>query len=180
MKACIYARTSTEERGSNITHIERQVEACRQLAAEHDLRVPAELVFTDVQMEGDLPPVMWVFGDGVGGRPALSSMMEAIEREGVTRVVVYRLEKLATSSQVLADLRDYFLDHDVRVVVARDKVEKSDDPRAGFAAKILRPVIQMDSDAEIERRKSIRTKKLEEIDRLRGRIHRLEQDISEL
>ena len=179
MKACIYARTSYEERGDNTTRIERQISECRALAIEHGLQVPDELVFTDVQMGGELAPTLWVSGDDEG-RPALSAVLDAILSASIERIVVYRLEKLATSSQVLSDLRDFFLEHDVHVIVARDKVEKSDDPRAGFAAKILRPVIQMDSDVEIERRKNLRLKKAEEVERLRKRIHRLEQEIAEL
>ena len=179
MKACIYARTSTRERRHTTTKIEHQVEFCRALARQHNVTVEPEHVFTDVELTGDLPPTCWAFEDAPS-RPALSALVSAIEQDGVRRVIVRRLEKLGTASDVLLALRELLDAHEVYILAAREAVADDSDPNSAFAFSILKGRLLLDTEEERERKTRTRARKLEEIDRLRDKIARLEAEIEDL
>lgn len=179
MNACIYARTSRTERGPNTTSIPNQIDYCMALAQRHGLTVHDGHIFTDTEAPGSLPPSCWAEA-GENGRPALAALVEAIQRKDVSRVIVRRLEKLGTSSEVLSELLGLFTHFDVRIIAEPKSLASEDDPRATFAASFLRPCIQYHTEEEDERRAKLKTKKLEEMDRLRAKIGRLESEIAEL
>jgi DNA invertase Pin-like site-specific DNA recombinase len=178
VKACVYARTSSVERGASTTTIENQIALCRDLARKHNLFIHDYHVFTDVEMLGTLPPQRWAKGDEPF-RPALSAMLDAVEAHEVSRVIVRRVEKLGTSSEVLVNLLAFFTANGVRVVIEPEPVTPQSDPRAAFAASILRPCLQFDTEFDEERKAKVRARKLEEIERLKDKIARLEAEIAE-
>lgn len=179
MKACIYARTCRAERLHNTTSIDNQVAYCRELAQKHSLTVEDGDVYTDVEIAGSVLPTCWAYDDQPA-RPALSAMIEAIEAGRVSRIIVRRLEKLGTSSEVLMALLDLMTAEDARVVTGREQLESPDDPSGVFAASILAPRIEVDTEEERQRKAKLKAKKSEEIHRLQDRIARLEAEISEL
>jgi len=179
MKACIYARTSSSEKQHTTTKIEHQVAFCRELAKKHNLTVEPEHVFTDVEMKGDIPPTCWAFED-TETRPALSALIEAIEQQGVQRVLIRRLEKLATSSDILLQLLELFEFHDAYILADSEIAVDEADPNSVFAYSVLRPRVQFDTDEERERIEKLKARKREEIERLKTKIDRLEAEINDL
>ncbi|OVE73956.1 hypothetical protein BVX94_02185 [bacterium B17] len=179
MNACIYARTSRIEKGENITSIPNQLDFCKALAQRHNLNVLEFNIYTDVEIQGSFMPSCWA-GDDEEVRPALSAMIEAIEREEVSRVIVRRMEKLGTSSDVLIRLLELFKQYDIKVITETQTNNYDADPRGEFATSILRPVIQFDTEAEEEKKSKIKAKKLEELERLKAKVARLEAEISEM
>jgi DNA invertase Pin-like site-specific DNA recombinase len=179
MKACIYARTSSSEKQHTTTKIEHQVAFCRDLAKRLNLTIEPEHVFTDVEMKGDIPPTCWVF-EGDESRPALSALVEAIEQQGVQRVLVRRLEKLATSSDILIQLLELFESHDVYILADRDIALDDSDPSSTFAYSVLRPRVQFGTDEERDKTEKLKSRKSEEIKRLKAKIERLEAEMNDL
>lgn len=180
MNACIYARTSKAEKGENITSIPNQIEYCKVLAQRHNLNIPEWHIYTDVEIQGCVMPSCWATTDEEAVRPALSAMIEAIEREEISRVIVRRMEKLGTSSDVLIRLLELFKQYDIRVITEPQTNNYDADPRGEFATSILRPVIQFDTEAEQEKKDKQKAKKLEELERLKAKISRLEAEIAEM
>jgi DNA invertase Pin-like site-specific DNA recombinase len=179
VKACIYARTSSVERSATTTTVENQIAFCRELARKHNLFVHDHHLFTDVEMVGSLPPQRWARSDETF-RPALSLMLEAIEAREVSRVIVRRPETLGSSSEVLVNLLAFFTAYGVRVVIEPEPITPQSDPRAAFAASILRPCLQFDTEFDEERKAKVKARKREEIERLKDKIARLEAEVAEL
>jgi DNA invertase Pin-like site-specific DNA recombinase len=180
MKACIYARTSRHDKGHHRFTIERQVEEARALAAKHGLTVAYEHVFTDVDYEGDTLPSSWLFADDQVGRPALSALVAAVEDGLVKRVIVRKMERLGTASDVLTGLLNLFTQQTVHIIATPEPVSLDDDPTEAFAVSLLTPCIQYDTDDERQRKLHLKQKKIDEIDRLKLKIARLEAEISEM
>ena len=180
MKACIYARTGRSDKGHRGFTIEKQKEHALQLAAKHGLTVEYGHIFTDSNYPGDTLPSCWTYSDEQEGRPALSSMIIAIEEFGIKRVIVRRMERLGSSSEVLTALLEFFSIHDVYIIATPESSSAEVDPVEAFAAGILHPRIQYDTDSERERRTALKQKKVEEISRLKAKISRLEAEIAEL
>ncbi|MCE9613022.1 MAG: recombinase family protein [Lentisphaerae bacterium] len=179
MKACIYARTSRLEKRHTTTKIEHQVAFCLDLSRRFNLTVEPEHVFTDVEMPGDLPPTCWA-PENEPSRPALSALIAAIEERQVSRILVRRLEKLGTTSLVLDGLRDLLASCGARIMVSRELAEDPSDPTARYAMSTLQPYIEFDLVEDQDRRARLRAKKLEELERLRAKVARLEGEIAEL
>ncbi len=180
MKACIYARTSRHDKGHHRFSIERQVEDARALAAKHGLTVADKHIFTDVDYEGDAPPSCWLFADDEPARPALASLITAVEEGVVQRVIVRKMERLGTTSEILMGLLGLFKERDVHIIATPERVSLDEDPTEAFAVSVLQPCIQYDTDDERQRKARLKQKKIEEIDRLKSKIARLESEISEL
>ncbi len=155
-----------------------QTEETRALAHKHGLTVAYEHVFTDVDYEGHLPPVCWA-ADGEPGRPALAAMITAIEAGEVGRVIVHSIDRLGTDYQTLQALHELFRAHRIRIIFEPDRA-MADNPTEAFAASILKPVIQYDTEVEEARKAKLRGRKLEELERLRQKIARLEAEVAEL
>lgn len=180
MKAYIYARTSSTEKRHTTTKIEHQLAFfCRDLTRTHNLTVEAEHVFTDVEMRGDLAPTCWAL-EGGHSRPTLSALIKAIEQHGVQRVLVRRLEKLATSSEILLQLLELFEFHNVYVIANREIAVDDSDPSAVFALSVLRSRVQFGTDEERDKTEKLRSRKREELERLKAKIERLEAEINDL
>ena len=180
MKACIYARTSRHDKGHHRFTIERQEEDARKLAAKHGLTVAYEHIFTDIDYNGDSMPSCWIYSDEQEGRPALSSLITAVEDDKIKRVIVRKMDRLGSASEVLMGLLELFTEHDVYIVATPESVSLAEDPTEAYAVSILRPRIQYDTDSEQERKAALKQKKVEEISRLKAKISRLEAEISEL
>jgi DNA invertase Pin-like site-specific DNA recombinase len=180
MKACIYARSSRQDKGHHGFSIARQEEDARDLSGKHGLTVSFEHVFTDMDHSGEMPPTRWITVEGQEGRPALSALITAVEEGKVKRVIVRKMDRLGTTSEVLMGLLELFTLHDVFIVATPETVSLEEDPTEAFAVSVLLPRIQYDTDEEIERKAKLKLKKLDEIKRLKTKIDRLEQDISEL
>lgn len=179
MHAAIYARTSSEEKRHHTTSIENQVAYCRELAAEHRLFVDEGYIFTDVEVRGSVHPSCWAANDDET-RPALSSLVEAIENGEVSHVIVRRIQKLATSYDLLTALLRLFQEYHVTVLARPQALDDKEDPGAAFAVSILQPSIQTDSEADREKRIQLKADKLAEIERLKKKIERLEAEVAEL
>jgi DNA invertase Pin-like site-specific DNA recombinase len=180
MNACIYARTSRHDKGHHGFSLERQVADAHALASKHGLSVPDQFVFTDIDYAGDLPPSTWLFDDDESGRPALGAMITAIEEDRIQRVIVRKMERLGSSSNVLLGLLDLFTQHDVYIVATPETVSLDEDPTEAFAVSILGPRIQYDTDDERHRKAIQKQKKIEEIERLKFKIARLEAEIADM
>lgn len=180
MKGCIYARTSRHDKGHHRFSIERQVEDARALASKHGLTVAHEHVFTDVDYEGDAPPSCWLFDDDQTGRPALAALIAAVDQGLVQRVIVRKMERLGTTSDILMGLLELFKDRDIHIVATPERISLDEDPTEAFAVSLLQPCIQYDTDDERLRKTRLKQKKIEEIDRLKSKIARLESEISDL
>jgi DNA invertase Pin-like site-specific DNA recombinase len=177
MNACIYARTSRQEKLHTTTKIEKQVAFCMELARSLNLTVQPEHVYTDVELTGDLLPACWA-NDGEPARPALAAMIAAIEEQDIRYVIVRRLEKLGTTSAVLCSLLEFFNDTRVSVVCDRETIRNADEPSAQFAWSILKPRVVSETQAEREQRELERARKREEIERLKDKIARLEAELA--
>jgi DNA invertase Pin-like site-specific DNA recombinase len=103
--------------------------------------------------------------------------VESAESPGIDTVVVHRLHVLGTSSDVLLALLSLFQAKGIRVITQRP--EQRPDPAEAFAAALLKPCAQYETDDEMERRRGIRRRKLDEIERLRVKLARLEAEIAE-
>ncbi len=178
MKACIYARSSRRDKSHRAVSIERQVEDARALAHKHGLTVAYEHVFTDVDCEGHEPPSCWA-GDQTAGRAALAALVAAVEDGEVQRVIVRRMDRLGTDHGTLSALVSLFDAHDVNIV-AEPEPDLDENPAEQFAISVLRMRIQYDTDSERDRNSKIRARKIEEIERLRDKINRLEAEVAEL
>lgn len=179
MKACIYIRTCTRERQHNTTSVENQAAFCRELAERHGVDVDEAHVYTDIEKPGDLMPACWS-PEGADSRAALSELVFAIESGDLQRVLVRRVDKLGSSSEVLCALLDLFTHYDVYVISSADELTGVQDPRSAFAVSILRPRLQVENDRDRRRREELKVKKMEEVTRLQDRIARLEAEIAEL
>jgi DNA invertase Pin-like site-specific DNA recombinase len=179
MKACIYARTCRSDKSHKQMSLDNQVELCRQLAREHNLTVEHRHVFTDIDLDGALPPSCWAREDEPT-RPALAALIVAVEDGEVSRVIVSRVERLSTSSEILNGLLGLCEHYDVNVVALPEQTVNSDDPAEQFAASLFLSRLQLDTETQREAKQQLKAKKREEIERLQQKITRLEAEISEL
>lgn len=180
MRAAIYARAYHRDKSHNRTDIARQVEQCRELARQHNVIVEGRHVFTDRDHGGSWPPTCWSAPDAAEVRPALSALIETLEDGLVSRVLVYRLERLGTSSDLLASVVDLLESCNGYLIVPHDVVSPEADPVERFALSVLRPRVVFDTEAERERKAKVKARNLEEIARLQAKIARLETEIAEL
>ncbi len=180
MRACIYARTCRKDKSHNRTSIDRQIEYSRELARKHNLLVESRHVFTDLDHEGSSPPTCWSGDDDDACRPALSALIDTLVNGVVTRVIVHRIERLGTTSELLLSLGELFGEHSVRVIVPPDEITNNEDPGAKFALSLLRPFIQFDTEPDRDRKEKLRAKKIEEINRIKEKLSRLEEEVSQL
>lgn len=180
MNACIYARTSRFDKGHQRFTIKRQEEAARALASKHGLRVAYEHLFTDIDFTGDTPPSCWVYSDEQAGRPALAALINAVENDQVKHVIVRKMERLGSTSEILTGLLQLFTEYDVYIIATPESVSLDDDPSEAFAVSILGPRIKYDTDSELERKAILKKKKVERITRLKSQIARLEAEIADL
>ena len=180
MNACVYARTSRAERGPHTTTIANQIEFCLALAHRHNLTVRHAHIFSDPETLGSVPPTCWATEADEQTRPALSALIEAVSSGEVQRVLLRRIEKLGTAYDHLHRLLQLFQEKGVRVIVDSETVALGADPRARFAAQILAPCIQYDTEVEMARKARQKAEKLEELARLRGRVARLEAEVQAL
>jgi DNA invertase Pin-like site-specific DNA recombinase len=154
---------------------ERQVERCREMAEAQHLLVESRHVFLDADHDGEWPPSCWAAEGSEGLRPALGALVEAVEAGLVARVVVHHPERLGTSSDVLTALADLFAARQVKVVTGPKALAGAGDESERFAAETLRDSLQCGAADDRERRKAVR---LEELERLRAKMHRLEREIA--
>ncbi len=178
MAGCIYARTSRIEKAHDTTKIEHQVAFCRELAARRNIHIDPALVFTDVEMTGDLLPTCWA-PQTAAARPALSGLIEAIEDGRIQFVLTRRPDVLGTSSEILSLLLECFQANGVKLVADREMLPAGD-MAASFAYQMLKPVVLFDSEADQERKRKQRQRLLDEIARLQNRIQRLEDELAGL
>ncbi len=180
MKACIYARTAHNDKSHNRTALQTQIDVARAIAHGRNLTVDYAHVFTDTDAAGDSPPTPWKRDENQPARPALTALVEAVEAGAVQWVLVHRLDRLATSSELLIALRDFFLHYRVRIAVSPDQAADSQDPTETFALSILQPCIATDLLADRTRKELQRSRKQGEIDRLKARLLRLETELDAL
>ena len=180
MKTCIYARTSCHDKVHHRFTIAHQEEEARALAAKHGLTIAYEYVFTDIDYSGDVLPSCWIYSDEQEGRPALASLITAVENNQIKRIIVRKMERLGSTSEVLIGLLELFTKHNVYIVATPETISLDEDPSEAFAVSILGPRIQYDTDSERERKATLKNKKADEIFRLQSKIARLESEIAEL
>lgn len=181
MKAAIYIRTSKQDKAHNAYNLKKQEEHTRQLATRHGLRVAYEHVFCDLNYPGDAPPGCWSYYDDERvTRPALSALIHAIEHDRIRYILVRRMDRLGTASDILTNLLHFFSQQQVEILATPESDDAADDPSETFAISILAPVIRYDTEEEQERKNKLRTRKVEEIERLKAKIIRLESEIKEL
>ena len=181
MKAAIYMRTSKQDKAHRAYNLQKQEEHTRELAMRHGLRVAYQHVFCDLDYPGDTPPGCWTQYDYEGEtRPALSAMIQAIEEDDIRYIIVRRMDRLATSSEILTNLLHFFSEHGVQILATPETGDATHDPAEAFAISILAPVISYDTEEERERKSKLRARKVEEIERLKDKIIRLESEIKEL
>ena len=181
MQAAIYIRTSRQDKAHQAYTVQKQERHTRDLAFKHGLTVTFDHIFSDMDYTGDTPPACWVPSDHAGiTRPALTALIHAIEQEQVQFVIVRKMDRLGTASDVLTNLLECFRYHHVSIVATPETGSMADDPSEAFAISILSPCIRYDTDAERERKSRLRMRKCEEIERLKDKIARLEAEIAEL
>lgn len=176
MAGCIYARTSRIEKAHDTTKIEHQLKFCRELAARRNIHIDPAMIFTDVEMTGDLLPTRWA-PQAEEARPALSALIEAIEDRRIQFVLVRRPDVLGTSSEILSLLLECFQAYGVKLIADREMLPQGD-LTAEFAYQILKPTVLFDSDADQERKRKHRERLEGEIARLQNRIIRLQNEIA--
>jgi DNA invertase Pin-like site-specific DNA recombinase len=180
LRAAIYTRAFHRDKSHNRTEIARQVEQCRELARQHNVIVESRHVFTDRDHDGAWPPTCWSAPEATDVRPALSALIEALQDGLVRRVLVHRLERLGTSSDLLASLLEQLEAADAWIIAPHEVVRPDADPVERFALSVLRPRVIFDTEAEREHKAKIKARNLEEIARLHTKIARLEAEIAEL
>ncbi len=181
MKAAIYIRTCKQDKAHHAYNLQKQEQHTRELARRHGLRVAFEHVFCDLDYPGDAPPGCWTQYDDQGlTRPALSALIHAIEEDDVRYVIVRRMDRLATASETLTNLLHFFVQQHVQILATPESGTTANDLSESFAISILAPVIRYDTEEEQERKAKLRTRKIEEIERLKDKIIRLEAEIKEL
>ena len=134
----------------------------------------------DLDHDGSCPPSCWSGDNDDACRPALSALIDTLVNGVVTYVIVHRVERLGTTSELLLGLGELFREHDVRVIVPPDEITNNEDPGARFALSLLQPFIQFETAPDRERREKLKAKKVEEINRLKEKIARLEEEVSQL
>lgn len=179
MGSCIYIRTYDDDPAHHHLSYDRQLKDARRLAQKHALLVPDHHLFSDVDYPGHLPPTCWAT-ERDECRPALSALIAAIEAGAIDRIIVGKMERLATDAVVLQEFGDLLLRHGVRLIAEPHPLDASDDPAEAFAAKMLARCIQYDTDTERAQKVKERARKIEEIDRIKARIARLEDEVAEL
>ena len=151
------------------------------LATKHGLTVSYRHIFTDIDYSGDTLPSCWIYNENQQGRPALSSLITAIETEDIKYVIVRRMDRLGTSSEVLNGLLDIFTANDVYIIATPENQEAlAEDPTEAFAISILHPRIRYDTETERAQKALLKKKKIEEISRLKAKLHRLEAEVAQM
>lgn len=178
MRSCIYVRAYRREKSHNRTGIERQVRHCRELGRQHNLIIEGRHIFRDMDHDGAWPPSCWALDEDGAVRPALSAMIDAIEGGKISSVVVFRADRLATSSELLQGLDEVFEQYDIKVIVSSEALDERDDPADRFAVSMLRSRFVYDMTAEKEKDERLRARKLDELERLRAKVLRLEAEIA--
>ncbi len=180
MKAAIYMRTWCHDKGHHAYSLQRQERDARSLAAKHGLTIADEHVFSDIDHPGDAPPACWVRDDDQACRPALAALIHAVEEGLIKRVIVRKMERLSSAADTLTGLQELFKRHQVLIIATPENVSFDSDPTEAFAISILAPCIRYDTDEDCERKVRLKAKKIEEIQRLQDKIHRMETEIAEL
>lgn len=175
-------RTSKKDKAHNAFNIAKQEEHTRALARKHGLQVAYEHVFSDLDYPGDAPPACWAMPDDQGvTRPALEAFIHAVENDDEIRfLIVRRMDRLGTSSEILTNLLHFLSQNDIKIIATPDNQDALTDPVEAFAIDILKPILRYDTQEEVERKNRLRQRKVEEIERLKDKIHRLEAEIKEL
>jgi len=181
MKAAIYIRTSKQDKAHQAYNLSKQEAHTRDLALRHGLQVAFEHVFCDLDYAGDIPPGCWTAFDYDGPiRPALTALIQAIEQQDIRYVIVRRMDRLGMSSEILTNLLHCFTPQGVQILATPENCDLANDPSEAFAISILAPLICYDTGEERERKNKIKSRKIEEIGRLKDKISRLEAEIREL
>jgi DNA invertase Pin-like site-specific DNA recombinase len=181
MQAAIYIRTCKQDKAHQAYNLAKQEQHTRELATRHGLRVAFEHVFCDLDYTGDAPPDCWARFDYDGiTRPALTALIHAIEEGSIRYLIVRRMDRLGTTSEILTNLFHFFSQYGVQILTASEPGNTAHDPTEAFAVSILRSIICYDTEEERERKQKLRSRKIEEIERLRDKIRRLEAEIKEL
>ena len=116
-----------------------------------------------------------------GSRSSTSSaLIEAVEADEVQRILIYRVERLGTSSAMLEALACLLRERQVRIAADPAQLRNVTDPGERFAISILHDCFDLDTEADKERKEQLRRKKLQEIERLRARLSRLENELREI
>ncbi|MFU8781269.1 MAG: recombinase family protein [Kiritimatiellia bacterium] len=181
MKAAIYMRTCRQDKAHQAYTLAKQEQHTRDLATRHGLRVAFENVYCDIDHAGDLPPDCWTGFNYQGvTRPALTALIHAIEEGDIQHLIVRRMDRLGTSSDILINLLQFFTQYGVQIIATPESSTTAHDPSEAFAISILGPLIRYDTEDERERKQKLRSRKIEEIERLKDKILRLEAEIKEL
>lgn len=181
MKAAIYIRTSQHDKAHHAYSLAKQETHTRELAVRHGLRVAFEHVFCDVNHAGDVPPACWASFDYTGfTRPALTALIQAIEEQEIRYLIVRRMDRLGTSSDILTNLLHFLSAQGVQILATPESGDFANDPTEAFATSILAPIIRYDTEEEQERKNKLKARKIEEIERMKDKISRLEAEIKEI
>jgi DNA invertase Pin-like site-specific DNA recombinase len=179
MSGCIYIRTFDGDGAAKRLSPTKQMEKARLLAERHTIQIADHCVFSDHDAPGHLPPTSWA-DENEAGRPALDAMLDAIELGEVRTVLVARVERLGTDYTVLTNLCTVFKHYNVKVITEENENLLREDPSESFARSLMGHCLQLDTHAEQVRKQRLRERKIEEINRLKERLARLEAEVSDL
>ena len=112
VRACIYARVSTEDQAAEGTSLDSQVDRCRQHLVASGWETTDE--FVERGVSGSL-----------SSRPALDQVVRLVEDGEVDVVVITKLDRIARSLKNLLDLLDLFERHRVQLVALDDPLDPS-------------------------------------------------------
>lgn len=138
----VYARISRDRIGAGLG-VERQLDECRELAADNGDRVTA--VYSDNDLSG------W---SGRKTRPGYEGLCAAIERGEVSVLYAWHVDRLTRRVSELSGLIELCQRHGVRIVTKLAGAFDVNSPGAIMAAQIQGAVAEYESSVKSERIKS--------------------------
>lgn len=133
----IYARTSRDDI-YDITKIsiDQQIESAKEEAKKRGLTVAPEHIYIDRDLSGKLPPTCWLEGKGKS-RPALSKMIEAIERKEIDSIIIRSRDRIARNTIISLKFYEYLKNHNVEIYGTHEHIECPRDAAGRFALTVI-------------------------------------------
>ena len=139
--ACIYARTSREDKHIEKASIEQQIIGCQKKAEEKGFNVPKEYIFVDRGITSSRPPKHIAKGKQKT-RPGLTECLDVLLSGKAQAIIVRDIDRLARKLQHNIDIIELFKQKHIEIVLTDSSFDFSTDAAGELSLNMLLAVMQ--------------------------------------
>ena len=133
----IYCRTSKEDPDLRKVSIPQQEEDARRLASANKLPVKQSYIFKDEDRSGKMPPTIWSASQRAESRTELSKVIELIEAEKISAVIVRKLDRLSRDVKLSNRLINLLEEHKIPLLTTHESLPVRKDGASKFTFNTL-------------------------------------------